>query len=500
MKAFRLLLLLSAALAACTATRQGSTAAPDAMLQFYQINDVYEIAPVQGGAAGGMARVATQIKALKAAHPATYSVIAGDFYSPSVIGTCKWEGKRIYGAHMVDVLNVAGMDLATFGNHEFDIPEGDVLARLRESEFAYVSANVLYQTGGGRVPFRSGQAQEAVLPYKIISVPGAGGKTWQVGVIGVTLPFNQQPYVWYDDMYASVKRVYDQIEPETDAVVAITHLNIEEDRELARRVPGLTLIMGGHEHELHSEKVGRVFIAKADANARTAWVHQLKFSEKGVTLSSEVKQVNAGTPEDPATAEVVKKWETRAYQGFIDQGFDLYKPVATFDTPLDGLEAHIRTQPTNLGTLIAQSMSEVAGTPVAVVNSGSVRIDDYLSGEIREFDLIRALPFGGSVQVVEMKGRLLIQTLETGLSNTGKGGYLQTFGVEKTATGWNAGGAAIDPAKTYAVAISDFLMTGREANLGFLTPENPDVVKVTLAAKESPLTDIRKTVIAYLRK
>ena len=89
-------------------------------IQFLQLNDVYDIGPGQGDNLGGLARVATIRKELLAKNPNTYTVLAGDFISPSVVGTLKYEGKRIRGKQMVESLNALGLDWVVFGNHEFD--------------------------------------------------------------------------------------------------------------------------------------------------------------------------------------------------------------------------------------------------------------------------------------------------------------------------------------------------------------------------------------------
>ncbi len=64
---------------------------------FVQINDVYEIAPLQNGKVGGVARVATLKKQELAKNPNTFLVMAGDFLSPSVYNSLKYEGQRIRG-------------------------------------------------------------------------------------------------------------------------------------------------------------------------------------------------------------------------------------------------------------------------------------------------------------------------------------------------------------------------------------------------------------------
>lgn len=83
----------------------------------------------------------------------TLTVLAGDFLSPSLLGTLKWEGERIKGKHMVDVLNATGIDLVTFGNHEFDIDEASLQKRINESKFDWVSTNVSQLKSGISNPF-----------------------------------------------------------------------------------------------------------------------------------------------------------------------------------------------------------------------------------------------------------------------------------------------------------------------------------------------------------
>ena len=107
-----------------------------------QINDVYELMPLRGGAEGGLARVATIEKTLRAENPRTYMMFAGDLFSPSAIGTARLDGVPLAGRQMVDVMNAIGLDYATFGNHEFDVSEKQFFERLAESDFLWVSSNV----------------------------------------------------------------------------------------------------------------------------------------------------------------------------------------------------------------------------------------------------------------------------------------------------------------------------------------------------------------------
>ena len=125
---FSLLLLTSA----CNTTQTGLVDPKAFNIEFtiLQINDVYEISPLEGGKAGGLARVATVKKELLKENPNTIAAIAGDFLSPSLIGTLKQDnGEKIAGLQMVETLNAMGLDYATFGNHEFDLSDLDLLQK-----------------------------------------------------------------------------------------------------------------------------------------------------------------------------------------------------------------------------------------------------------------------------------------------------------------------------------------------------------------------------------
>ncbi len=110
-------------------------------LCFIQINDIYEINALPGGKSGGIARISTLIQSFKKRYP-TYSFIAGDFLSPSVMGTAVVDGEGLNGEQMIDGLNAVGIDYITFGNHEFDIGENALQNRINESNLVWFSSNV----------------------------------------------------------------------------------------------------------------------------------------------------------------------------------------------------------------------------------------------------------------------------------------------------------------------------------------------------------------------
>lgn len=468
-----------------------------------QLNDVYEITPVEGGQRGGLARVASLRQQLLAENPNTYTVLGGDLISPSALGTARVNGERLAGAQIIATMNTLGLDYATFGNHEFDVSEEQLLARLAESEFQWFSGNVRRANGE---PFPN------VTQYEILTVPGQDGEAVRIGWVSATLPSNPAAYVQYEDPIATLKAQVEAIEAEVDVIVALTHLSLEQDQQVAAEIPEIDLILGGHEHEnIQQWRFDRVSdappgcpdqptpIFKADANARTVYIHHLQYDTETqcLTLHSRLQPITAALPDEPATAQTVATWLERGYAGFRESGFEPTAAVAVLTESLDGLEASVRNQATLLTVLIADAMLKASeGADLAIYNSGSIRIDDVLPpGPITQYDVIRILPFGGQILTVEMPGELLQRVLTQGQQNRGSGGYLQTANVQwDDATGqWQIQGQPLDPAQTYRVAINDFLISGRETNLDYLTLEAPGVALVAEGE------DIRFAVIQHLQ-
>lgn len=503
----RLFLLFSlCVLCACSSTRR-ATGGDDGKLtiSFVQVNDVYEIAPLSGGKEGGLARVASLKKQVLQRNPNTFLVMAGDFLSPSVYNSIPYQGKAIRGKQMVEAMNAAGFDLACFGNHEFDIREGELLSRLDESRFAWISSNAFHKKNNLPVPFTvNGRPLPEVF---ILNVKDADGTSAKVAIISATLPFNKAPYVDYKDVLSTAKRLYEQTRDSVDAVVALTHQSIGDDEKLAEALPGIPLIMGGHEHDERFEKEGNAIIAKAHANARSAYVIDLEINKnkKRSKAKAKLEYLNEAVPLDSATNAVVQNWTRIADENFSAAGFDKGRVIISEGEALDGRETTVRRGSTNLTKLIVKAMEAAAPqAQVAIVNAGSIRIDDFLPMPLTEYDIIRAMPFGGGLREVEMKGRLLAKVLDQGKKNEGIGGYLQySEAVSFDDGAWKLNGQSLDADKTYRVVTNDFLLTGGEANLDYFKPGNPDITKVydAVTTKGSPLSDVRLALIQYvLRK
>ena len=342
--------LFALVLYSCKTVSSASTTLKDdgkITVTFVQINDVYEIAPMQGGKVGGVARVATLKKQELAKNPNTVMVMAGDFLSPSVYNSLKYEGKRIRGKQIVESLNAAGLDLAVFGNHEFDIKEDELQDRINESTFKWIASNTFHQTRSGVAPFvkTNSSGMESFPETYIMNVQDQDGTKAKIGFIGLTLPFNKAEYVSYTDHFEAAEKLYNELKKSCDAVVAITHLSVEEDSILARRVPGLALIMGGHEHDMQFKKIGDIYITKAHANAKSAYVNYLTIDVKNKKHSvvPELRMIDTTIEQDPATALVVKKWMDIGEENYQALGFNAQRVIREAGEPLDGREEMIRS-------------------------------------------------------------------------------------------------------------------------------------------------------------
>ncbi|HEU4472743.1 MAG TPA: bifunctional metallophosphatase/5'-nucleotidase [Flavisolibacter sp.] len=507
MKILFLLVLPFSLCFSCSTARRQAAAKDDGRIEvnFVQVNDVYEIAPLSGGREGGVARIASLKKKYLQQNKNSFLVMAGDFLSPSVYHSLQFEGKAIRGRQMVEALNAAGLDLACFGNHEFDIREQELQDRINESAFQWIASNSFQLVKNQTKPFTKNGAP--IPKAFIMQLQDADGTKARIGFIGICIPFNRAGYVSYSDPLASAKEAYAQLKDSVDAVVAITHQFMQEDEQLARELPGLAAILGGHEHDQRSARVGKVTITKSMANAKTAFIVKLTIDKNKGTVESNplLEQLNESVPLDSATSVVVNKWVDIAEKNYSSLGFDARKIVRSTGEPLDGREVVIRREPTGLTRLVAEAMAAACPlSSLALLNSGSVRVDDILQMPLTQYDIIRTLPFGGSVREVDMKGSLLVKVLEQGLANKGNGGYLVHNGTaERKAEGlWLLKGSPVEPGNVYRVALSDFLLSGKEANLEFLNPSNPGIVKLheTPSGTSNPASDVRLAVISYLEK
>lgn len=374
-----------------------------------QVNDVYQFAPVDRGTRGGLARVMTLKKEIQKESPHTLLLFAGDTISPSV------ESITYKGSQMIEAWNTAGLDYATLGNHEFDFGPEVLRERMKESRFPWVAANVIDKKTGN--PF-GGAASFLIREFDGI----------KIGIFGLVLPETRTmsrpgPDVDFLDPCETAKKVVSDIHATgAKVVVALTHLSMREDKEVAR-CSDVDVIIGGHEHTLHESAAGGAPIFKMTADARELGRIDLNISKTSGELESidwKVIPVTSEMKEDQEFAAIYRK-----YGGLLKE---LSQTVGRSKVALDARSAENRTGETNVGNMVAEAFRRATGADVALMNGGSIRADTIISpGALTKRDLLSILPFNNKVVKLELTGATLRAALENGVSRSAEEGQPGRF-------------------------------------------------------------------------
>jgi 5'-nucleotidase len=417
-----------------------------------QVNDVYQFAPVDQGKSGGLGRVLTLKKLIQQENPNTLFLMAGDTISPSV------ESITYKGAQMIEAWNAVGLDYATFGNHEFDFGPEVLVQRIKESKFGWIAANVIDKRTGQ--PF--GDAKRFV-------VREFGGV--KVGLFGLVLPetkITSRPgeNVEFRNPCDTAKNVVSELHGQgVKVVVALTHLSMREDKEVAR-CAGVNLIIGGHEHTLLESHAGAAPIFKMTADARELGRIDLNISPTGEldSIDWKVIPVDSATKEAPEFAAVYRK-----YANLLAE---LAKPIGRTRVALDARSKENRTRETNVGNFIADAFRKATAADVGLVNGGSVRADTIIGpGRLTQRDLLSILPFKNKLVKIEVTGATLRAALEHGVSRSAEdsepGGFPQVSGVQFSFDATRKSGARLvdvkvnglplDGAKKYTLTTTSFI-------------------------------------------
>ena len=476
-----------------------------------QVNDVYQFAPVELGTRGGLARVLTLKKEIEKESPNTLFLLAGDTISPSV------ESITYKGAQMIDAWNAAGLDYSAFGNHEFDFGPAELQKRMAESKFKWLAANVIDK--------KTGQPFGGADPFVIREFDGV-----KVGLFGLTLEETKTtsrpgPDVEFLNPCETAKKMVAELHARgAKTVVALTHLSMSEDKEVAR-CADVDVIIGGHEHTLLESSSGGAPIFKMTADARELGEISLNISKSTGAVESidwKVIPVTDATKEDPSFASVNQK-----YSAILKE---LAKVVGRSAVELDARSAVGRTQETNVGDFIADAFRETLGADVGLINGGSIRADELMRpGPLTNRSVLSILPFKNRVVKIEVDGATLRQALEHGVARSAEdaepGRFPQVSGLRFTFDATRPAGSRIvelsmvgrvptfDPNKKYTIATSDYV--GLDGGDGYsvfkgarlLTPRerapfDSDVVRAAIAKKRTiaPKVDGRVKRLDQARK
>jgi 5'-nucleotidase len=369
------------------------------------------------------------------------------------------------GEQMIEAWNLLGLDVSTFGNHEFDFGPDLLVERMKASRFLWLSANVRDRRSGR--PF-GGALVHLVKEYGTV----------RIGLFGLTatetaVSSDAGPEVEFTEPIPAARQALSELQAQgSHLFVAVTHLPLAQDEALAKGLP-LHLILGGHDHEPMAVQVGQTLITKAGADSQNLVRidYEMDGQSRPLVRRHQMIPVTKSIPDDPAFIRLVARYASQ-----LDSRLD--QPVGRTEVALVGREALVRSQETNLGNLIADAMRERLKTDVALLNGGGIRGNRVIPlGPITLRDLNVLLPFQNLLAAVELSGATLKAILEHSVAAlpVPAGRFLQASGLRvevdpSAAPGSRVlsievAGAGLDPARTYTVAVPNFLATGGDGYL-----------------------------------
>ena len=409
------------------------------------------------------------------------------------------------GLEAVNMMNAAGYDIATLGNHEFDYGYAKLTENLKSAKFDVVCCNIL--DADGNLVFA---------PSKVVEVDGV-----KIGFIGVNTPESQtkanpaliQGLKWLsgEDMVKAVQAEADKLAETVDVTVVLAHLGVDDSSvpntsyDLFKGLNGVDFIIDGHSHTVMDKGANNEPIQSTGTAFKNIGVIVID-NEKKAIESNRLVEITAESAMDVAVAE--------AAQAIIDKINAEYDVVfAKSEVDLNGARTvdengvyGNRDGETNLGDLITDSMmwqvkKNLDGITVpeenivAITNGGGIRAS-IAKGDITKKDVNTVLPFGNTIAVVYVTGAELLEALEASTYCTPEslGGFPQVAGIEMTVSVTvpydandntypgstyygpksinrvsidSINDKAFDPEATYAVITNNFLAAGGDTYYAF---------------------------------
>jgi 2',3'-cyclic-nucleotide 2'-phosphodiesterase (5'-nucleotidase family) len=415
----------AAILAACVPAAPSFSPAPQPVKRgrIVHTNDLHgRLLPqaVGGRAAGGAALLAAHFDSAAARFdgPAIF-ISAGDDLQGTMISNLSW------GRATIDALNAAGYDAAVFGNHEFDWGVDTLGARVRESRFPWLAANV-YRAGTTEHP-------DWVRPWVVIERGGV-----RTAVVGAALSSTARMVAqgrtagldFGPEAPAIDRAVREARAAGADFVVLAMHVGVvcetpgaaPEEASTGCRGDALEIVRGleepvdlvlaGHTHARVLLRDGVPVLEAASYGTQYSVADLERDAEpaRATHLSVRVAWADSAAP-DPQVVAVVGGWEARVapLAGRV---------VATLAEPMADASGG-RTGEFPLGILVAEAQRAAAGAEVGVVNNSAVR-RALPAGPATYGMLFELQPFQNELVRVEVTGAQLRSVLESALSPAGE--------------------------------------------------------------------------------
>lgn len=397
------------------------------------------------------AKRVTAVNEIRSTRDNTLLLDAGDVFSGSLYFN------EFKGQADLQFMNMMKVDAMTFGNHEFDLgstPEGHkALADfVKAAQFPIVSSNVdvskdpLFE-GLFSTKIATDDIQDGHI-YKGIVKEIDGEK---VGIFGLTTEetadISSPKQIEFSNYIQEAKVMVKEFEKMgIDKVIAVTHIGfddnpaIDNDQELAKAVPQIDVIVGGHSHTKLDEpvKIGNTLIVQAFQYGENLGVLDVSFDDQGVVTKYKGELIKvADRAEDPEAAKVLAQYsskieELKTTPIGAEALEDLTNP-RTSDDPNDS----VRRNETALGNIITDGMLTKARTLdrngeetiMALQNGGGIRTS-IPKGQITIGQVISVLPFTNTLATMHLTGAELKAAFEHSLKEYPQesGGFLHISG------------------------------------------------------------------------
>lgn len=355
---------------------------------------------------GGASHLAGIIERLRKEKPSLL-LSAGDMIQGHIWANL-FEGKSV-----IELMNAMNFDAMVVGNHEFDFGVEVLKSRVAEAQFPILGANV--------------EGTDFLKPFIIREIDGV-----RVAIIGVvtedtpiaTHPKNVQG-LRFLSVEETVKRYLAELKDKADLFIVLSHLGFKRDRELAERVKGIDVIIGGHSHTKVEKPhlVNETIIAQAWEHGKALGVLDIKVERgKIVKYSGRLIEIRPHLSfEDEKVKSIIDKY-SKNVNAILDE------IIGFAEEDLDG--ENVRKAETNLGNLIADIIRETAGAEAAIINGGGIRTG-IKKGDIRVKDVYSVLPFNNYILAIKFKGSEIKEALEHGVSGLqeGAGRFPQVSGI-----------------------------------------------------------------------
>lgn len=414
-------------------------------------NDAHEIMPVsfQNHTKGGVARLKTLVDEVKKHHP-TLTIFGGDLAGGTLFG------KMYKGFPMVEAFNKIPIDIANFGQHEFDFGVKNAHSLMDKSQFDWITSNITH---------RNGQPIFNLPKYKVLNINGI-----KIGFIGLTDKVNTSlpgEDLAEKDYLIAAKEAITLLNMENpDYIIAVTQMPLKDNLKLLEAFPIIKLALT----EDTSEQITRVehirnqYIISPIGNMGSVVEVQVQ-KEKDGNISSAIKihYLDESIPQNPELEKIANN-----YQHQMEQ--TLAKNITVLPYDLDR-GSHLQTESV-IGNLITDAYQSYFKTDFAMMNAGGIRAEQ-LKKTVTLKEIYSILPFDNQVGVVELSGEEIKELIQTGLKNyTNLGGeFVQVSGLSyrlikpsdsKSATleeVW-VNGKPIDSQKKYSIAMPSYIIQG----------------------------------------